>query len=41
MIPQKVDAMKTPVVIVNYKVYTEVEGVKALHLSRICEKVSD
>ena len=41
MIPQKVDAMKTPVVIVNYKVYTEVEGVKALHLSRICEKVAE
>lgn len=33
--------MRTPTVIINYKVYSEVEGVKALHLTRICEKVAE
>ena len=33
--------LKTPAVIINCKVYTEVEGPKALHLSKICQKVAD
>lgn len=33
--------LKTPAVIINYKVYSEVEGTKALHLSRICQRVAE
>ncbi len=33
--------MRTPAVIINYKVYTEVEGVRALDLSRICQRVAE
>ena len=34
-------SMRTPAVIINYKVYTEVEGVRALDLSRICQRVAE
>ncbi len=33
--------MRTPAVIVNYKVYTEVEGIRSLDLSKICQKVAE
>lgn len=33
--------LKTPIVMVNFKAYPEVEGHKALDLARICEEVAD
>lgn len=33
--------LRTPAVVINYKVYSEVEGTKALHLSRICQRVAE
>lgn len=33
--------LKTPAVIVNFKVYTEVEGVSALRLAQTCSKVAE
>ena len=32
--------LKTPSVIINFKIYSEAEGVNALSLARICEKVA-
>jgi len=33
--------LRTPAVIVNFKVYTEVEGLKAVALAEACQEVSD
>lgn len=32
--------MKTPIILINFKVYNEISGIKGLELSKICEKVS-
>ncbi len=34
-------SVKDPAVIVNFKVYSEIEGEKALYLAEICNKVAD
>jgi len=33
--------LKTPAIIINCKVYSEVEGVKALHLAEVCQNIVD
>ena len=32
--------LKTPAVVINFKAYAEVEGLKAVELAKICESVA-
>lgn len=32
--------MKTPIILINFKIYNEISGAKGLELAKICEKVS-
>ena len=33
--------MNTPVILVNFKVYNEISGIKGLELAKLCQKVSE
>ena len=32
--------LKTPVVVINFKAYAEVDGIKAVELAKVCEEVA-
>jgi len=32
--------MKTPIILINFKIYNEISGAKGLELAKICEKIS-
>ena len=33
--------MNTPIILVNFKIYDEIYGIKGLELARVCQKVSE